>query len=104
VVSLRQTITPDVMLGRMNASYRFVSWGTVPIGALLGGTLGDAIGLRPTLFVAAAGLFAAALWIVFSPIRQIIQLPTTDTSTEDAMPHSAEPAAVSPEPPADRQV
>ena len=75
VVSLRQTITPNAMLGRMNASYRFMSWGVVPLGALLGGWLGDSIGLRPTLFVGAAGLFASALWIVFSPIRAMRELP-----------------------------
>ncbi|MEU6810472.1 MFS transporter [Streptomyces sp. NPDC046831] len=75
VVSLRQTITPNAMLGRMNASYRFMSWGVVPLGALLGGWLGDSIGLRPALFVGAAGLFASALWIVFSPIRVMRELP-----------------------------
>ncbi|GAA5074775.1 MFS transporter [Streptomyces similanensis] len=75
VVSLRQTITPNAMLGRMNASYRFLSWGVVPLGALLGGWLGDSIGLRPSLFVGAAGLFASALWIVFSPIRAMSELP-----------------------------
>lgn len=75
VVTLRQTITPKEMLGRMNASYRFVAWGTVPVGALLGGALGDTIGLRATLFVGAAGLFVAALWIVFSPIRTLRVMP-----------------------------
>ncbi|MDQ0791668.1 MFS transporter [Streptomyces sp. B1I3] len=75
VVSLRQTITPHAMLGRMNASYRFVSWGVVPLGALLGGWLGDSIGLRPAMFVGAAGIFASALWIVFSPIRAMRELP-----------------------------
>jgi predicted MFS family arabinose efflux permease len=75
VVSLRQAITPPAMLGRVNASYRFVAWGTVPLGALLGGALGDTAGLRPTLFVAAAGMFCAALWIVFSPIRRTREIP-----------------------------
>ena len=54
-VSLRQAITPDAMLGRMNATMRFVVWGTMPIGAVIGGILGGAIGLRETLFVAAIG-------------------------------------------------
>ena len=71
VVSLRQSITPDRLLGRMNASYRFLTWGIVPVGALLGGYLGNAIGLRPTLFVAAAGLFASSLFIVFSPVPKL---------------------------------
>jgi MFS family permease len=52
-VSLRQRITPDRLLGRMNASYRLVGWGTMPLGALLGGVLAEALGLRATFLVAA---------------------------------------------------
>ncbi|GAA2581478.1 MFS transporter [Actinomadura fulvescens] len=84
VVSLRQTLTPPAMLGRMNASYRFVAWGTVPVGSLLGGVLGGAIGLHPTLFVGAAGTFAAALWIVFSPIRSLREMPPAPGEEEQA--------------------
>jgi MFS family permease len=57
-VSLRQRITPDRLLGRMNASYRLVGWGTMPLGAALGGALAEALGLRPTFLVAAAATFA----------------------------------------------
>jgi MFS family permease len=53
-VSLRQRITPDRLLGRMNAAYRLVGWGTMPIGAFLGGALAEWLGLRPTFLVAAA--------------------------------------------------
>jgi MFS family permease len=52
-VSLRQRITPDRLLGRMNAAYRLVGWGTMPIGAFLGGALAELLGLRPTFLVAA---------------------------------------------------
>jgi MFS family permease len=52
-VSLRQRITPDRLLGRMNAAYRLVGWGTMPVGAALGGFLAEALGLRPTFVVAA---------------------------------------------------
>jgi MFS family permease len=52
-VSLRQRITPDRLLGRMNAAYRLVGWGTMPIGALLGGVLAEWLGLRSTFLVAA---------------------------------------------------
>ena len=45
-VSLRQAITPDHMLGRVNAVSRFMMWGTIPLGTLLGGALGSTIGLR----------------------------------------------------------
>jgi MFS family permease len=89
VVSLRQVVTPPDVLGRMNASYRFVAWGTVPIGALLGGALGSTIGLRPTLFVAAAGVFSAALWIVLSPVRSLRVLPETPATEPDTLPTTA---------------
>ncbi len=51
-VSLRQRITPDRLLGRMNAAYRLVGWGTMPIGAALGGAIAETAGLRPTFVVA----------------------------------------------------
>src|SRR5207247_1522921 len=50
-VSLRQAVTPDRLQGRMNATMRFLVWGTIPIGALLGGALGGQIGCRPTLLI-----------------------------------------------------
>ncbi len=67
-VSLRQGITPRRLLGRLNATVRFVVWGTIPIGAFIGGVLGSTIGLRATLMVSAAGQALSALWIVFSPV------------------------------------
>ena len=53
-VSLRQRITPDRLLGRMNSVYRLMGWGTMPLGALLAGVLGDAFGLRTVFWVSAA--------------------------------------------------
>lgn len=94
VVSLRQALTPSTMLGRMNASYRFVAWGTVPLGALLGGALGSTIGLRATLFVAAVGVFAAALWIVFSPIRTVRHLPDDSAGSKDTELPSADASSL----------
>jgi predicted MFS family arabinose efflux permease len=52
-VSLRQRITPDRLLGRMNAAYRLLGWGTIPIGAALGGLVAERFGLRTTFAVAA---------------------------------------------------
>jgi MFS family permease len=74
-VSLRQAITPGRMQGRMNATMRFVVWGTLPIGALAGGALGGAIGLRPTLWIAAAGGFLAFVPPLFSPVRSLVSIP-----------------------------
>ena len=45
-VSLRQRIVPERLLGRLNASYRLVAWGTMPVGAALGGVLAEVFGLR----------------------------------------------------------
>jgi MFS family permease len=45
-VSLRQRIVPDALLGRLNASYRLLAWGSQPIGALLGGLIGQLLGLQ----------------------------------------------------------
>lgn len=74
-VSLRQTITPDRLLGRMNASMRFIVWGTIPLGSLIGGALGVQIGLRPTLFVGALGSLLSVLWLLFSPVRTLREHP-----------------------------
>ena len=74
-VSLRQAITPDRLQGRMNASMRFVVWGTIPIGALVGGFLGETFGLRPTLLIGAIGTSLGFLWVLFSPVRQLKEQP-----------------------------
>jgi MFS family permease len=74
-ISLRQAITPDRLLGRMNASMRFLVWGTIPVGSLLGGALGEAIGLRATLFVGAFGELLATCWVLFSPVRTLRDQP-----------------------------
>lgn len=58
MVSLRRRITPDRLLGRVNSAYRLVAWGTMPVGAAVGGLLGQAAGL-PVVF-AAMGVLALA--------------------------------------------
>jgi fucose permease len=75
VVSLRQTVTPDAMLGRMNASYRFFTYGAIPLGALLAGGLAGLIGLRATLLVGALGMLLAPGWLVLSPVCRLQALP-----------------------------
>ena len=58
-VSLRQRIVPDRLLGRLNASYRLLAWGSQPIGALLGGVAAEVLGLQPVFIL--AGLACATL-------------------------------------------
>jgi MFS family permease len=77
-VSFRQSICPDRLLGRMNASIRFLVWGTIPLGGLLGGALGELLGLRATLLVAAIGMVLAPAWVLFSPLRRLRDLPGAD--------------------------
>jgi MFS family permease len=57
-VSLRQRIAPDRMLGRVNAGYRLLAWGSMPVGAFVGGVLADAFGLRNAFLIAAAASLA----------------------------------------------
>ena len=74
-VSLRQAITPDHLLGRMNASIRFIGWIAAPLGALMGGVLGESIGLHATLVIAALGGVLGFLWVWFSPLRTCRERP-----------------------------
>jgi MFS family permease len=75
-VSFRQGLTPERLLGRMNATMRFLVWGTMPLGGLLGGVLGRYLGVRPALWVAAVGGMLAFLPVFFSPLRTMRELPT----------------------------
>ena len=63
-VSLRQSIVPDRLLGRVNSVYRLLAWGTMPLGALIGGVLAELFGLRAPYFFSAAGLLLLAIAIL----------------------------------------
>lgn len=76
-VSFRQRLCPHELLGRMNATMRFVVWGVLPIGALIGGAVGSAVGLRPTLWLAASGQLSAAAWLLASPLRTMRDFPSS---------------------------
>lgn len=84
-LSLRQAATPPELLGRMNATVRFVIWGPIPVGAFVGGLLGQTIGLRATLWVAAAGSLLPGIPLVLSEIRSMRRMPAaTKVSDDDA--------------------
>ena len=77
-VSLRQAITPEHFLGRMNATMRFLVWGTIPIGSLIGAGLSEVLDVRTTIWISAIlGLFAF-LPVFFSRVRTIRTIPTED--------------------------
>ena len=69
-VSLRQSIVPGNMLGRVNASMQFLSQGAAPLGALLAGILGGIIGLRFTMLIGVLGVMLAGMWLLLSPVRK----------------------------------
>ncbi|THJ65114.1 MFS transporter [Arthrobacter echini] len=76
IVSLRQRITPNELLGRVNSAYRLVGWGTMPIGALLGGFLAQALGLQPTFAIMALVVLAlvALLPLLTNPALDAVEV------------------------------
>jgi MFS family permease len=75
-ISLRQRLCEPELLGRMNATMRFLVWGTMPIGGLLGGLFGTLFGVRPTIWIGAIGGALAFLPVFLSPLRRMRELPT----------------------------
>ncbi|QER90378.1 MFS transporter [Streptomyces tendae] len=82
--SFQQRYCPPDLLGRLTASTAFLSYGTIPIGALLGGVLGTALGLRTAMAITTAGVPLAALILLFSPIRRSRDLPTSRPATSNS--------------------
>ncbi len=79
-ISFRQAICPERMQGRMNSVVRFIVWGVMPIGSLLGGALATWIGLRETMWIGAAiGLFAFVP-VLLSPVRTLREMPEPDAA------------------------
>jgi MFS family permease len=74
-ISLRQAVTPMALQGRVNATFSFLVSGMLPLGALTGGVLGEVLGLRNTIILAAVGSLFAFLWVLFSPARNVTQIP-----------------------------
>jgi MFS family permease len=77
-VSFRQALCPPHLLGRMNATIRFIVWGTIPVGALIGAFFGTTIGVRNTLLLAAVASLLSFLPVYLSPLRTARSLPTHD--------------------------
>lgn len=75
LMSLRQSVTPDNLQGRVNGGFRFVNVCMMMFGSLIAGFLGEIIGLRAVLFIGAAGMFAPFLRLFFSPLKNLNQQP-----------------------------
>ncbi|MBN1584326.1 MAG: MFS transporter [Anaerolineae bacterium] len=74
-MSLTQTITPNRLMGRVNASDRFLAGGALPLGSLIGGWLAEQWGVRATLFLSCSGVFLGVLWVWWSPLRTLGRFP-----------------------------
>ena len=74
-LTLRQAVAPSHLLGRVNSAAHLMFRGVLPAGALLGGALAEAIGLRGAMFVGASGFLLSTLWLICSPIRRLRELP-----------------------------
>jgi len=79
----------------MNATMRFMVWGTIPIGSFLGGVLGNTIGLRPTLWVAGIGSCLPFIPVLLSPVRKLRAIPEPPEE-RDALDAVGEPGVVPP--------
>jgi predicted MFS family arabinose efflux permease len=94
--SLRQKVLPERFLGRANASIQFLIGGMGPLGALVGGALGERFGSRMALLVAVLGYLVATLWVIFSPVRRLKGWDSPDLASLDlnVLPDEPEPQRV----------
>jgi MFS family permease len=90
-ISYRQAVTPPELLGRVTASFRFIVWGMLPIGAAIGGVVGSEWGVRQSIWIGVIGIWLSGVWLVFSPLRKMRDYSTSSAS-EDSEPTEAEPA------------
>jgi MFS family permease len=88
-ISLVQSVAPERMLGRLNASRRFIVWGVIPVGSFAGGLMASWIGLRATLLVGAIGQSFAFVPLVFSPLRSVRVMPEPEELSAVSIPLSA---------------
>ena len=89
VVSYRQAICPERLQGRMNSVMRFIVWGTIPVGNLVGGALATWVGLRETILIGAVGGGLAFLWLLLSPMRHVREIPTEPMDFGSPQPQAA---------------
>jgi MFS family permease len=81
LTSYRQAACPPDLLGRVNAASRWITWGTLPLGAVVGGALAATTGVRTSLWIATIGGCLSGLWLYFSPLRGMRDIPTMPTPT-----------------------
>jgi MFS family permease len=72
-LTVRQALVPNRFLGRMNAIRRFLVFGVIPLGSLLGGLFGQTVGLRGALLIGGLGMALAFVWLARSPVRMLYE-------------------------------
>ncbi|MCX5366505.1 MFS transporter [Streptomyces sp. NBC_00124] len=92
-MSYRQGVTPDRLRGRMNATIRSMNWGTVAVGAPLGGILADQVSYRFALCIGLSGAVIQALALAASPTRRARTADELDSSSDDPPRRGAAAAA-----------
>ena len=75
--SIFAAVIPDQLRSRVTGAFQAVNYGSRPLGSLAGGALGTAIGVRPTLWIAALGGTTAFIWLLPSPVPHF-RLPDED--------------------------
>lgn len=70
-VSLRQHAVPEEQRGRVNAAYRLISWGAIPVGAALGGFVATVAGPFAAMAVGATGICLASVWVAWSGVPRL---------------------------------
>jgi predicted MFS family arabinose efflux permease len=91
--SLQTALIPHALRARVNGAYRTLTHGMRPLGALAGGALGTAIGLRPTLWIATAGTVMCLVWVLPSPVPRIRELPDSPPEPAHGAPSASAPAS-----------
>jgi len=81
--TLRQALIPSAALSRATATWRFLVFGMQPIGAILGGVIASAVGLRAALVIGSAVMLFGTVLACASPLRTLRELPAAADDTSD---------------------
>lgn len=80
-VSIRQWVAPPELLGRVNSAMTLLFTGIIPVGAFVGGAVASGLGVRTTMLIGAVGYLMSSLWLVFSPVPRLRELPAAKEAT-----------------------
>jgi len=95
--SVQASLIPNALRSRVSGAFRTVNYGMRPLGALAGGVLGSAIGLRPTLWIATVGGVLSVLWLLPSPVPRMRDLPPKAQDPKAQHPEAQQPDVQDPE-------